>query len=210
MFEWFGVWSKIKGELKGCATSQAYKLMAKLKALKASTTSDLAELIADSNTFRSMDIPKAWTLDRILDTNDPDAKIEFHSIPVSYISTSPVLVASLADKLKSNVELGAARNTLGVSDQDWSNFLASYAKLFVKYATPIALTKLADASTKIYVDELVLAIAKGEAYTLDGMAGYHDMVKLFRIPNYADQRAEIRRARRLWKRRLDITYQRNV
>ena len=31
-----------------------------------------------------------------------------------------------------------------------------------------------------------------------------------RIPSYADRTTETRRARRLWKRRLNITYQRNI
>ncbi len=210
MFEWFGIWSKIKSGLEDYAAAHAYRLMGKLKALRASTTNDLAELIADSETFRSMGIPKAWTRDRISDANDAEAKMELHSIPVSHISTSPVLAAALAQKLTANIDLNAARNVLGVSTQDWSNFLASYAGSFVKYATPIALSKLVDAGTKVYGDELIVAIAEGEAYKVDGVDGYHDMVKFFRIPSYADRTTETRRARRLWKRRLNITYQRNI
>jgi hypothetical protein len=210
MFEWFGVWSKIKSSLGKYAKGKVSKLLSKLKDLRASTTNDLAELIADSDTFRAMGINKTRTRDRIADPRDTDAKLELSTIPVSFISSSGVLATALATKLGANVDMNAARNTLGVSNQEWSDFVARYAASFVEYATPIALAKLIDSEAKVYGGEAVLAIAENEAYKVNGVDGYHDMVKFIDIPSYRDRKTEIKKARTLWNRRKGTTYTRNV
>lgn len=210
MFEWFGIWSKIKGSLSSYARSEVRKLFSKLKDLRASTTSDLAGLVADSETFRAMGVPKARTRDRIVDPRDDSVDLELFTIPVSFISSSEVLARALSRKLDANLELNATRNALGITDEEWSPFLAKYAAAFVEYATPIALSRLIETEANVYAGEAILAIAEGEAYTVNGKDGFHDMVKFVDIPGYRDRKSELRKARSLWDRRRKLTYTRNV
>jgi hypothetical protein len=209
MFKWFGVWSKIKGSLGEYARGHVRKLLSKFKNLRASTTQDLADLIADSATFRAMKIPDVRTTDRI---DDPraNAKLELFTVPVSFISSSQVLAQKLSERLATNVDLSAARNALGISDEEWPRILTTYAASFVHYATPIALLKLIETEAQLYSDWTILAIAEGEAYNVNGEAGYHNMVKFVSIPSYRNRRDELRTARRLWNRRRTLTYMRNV
>jgi hypothetical protein len=63
----------------------------------------------------------------------------------------------------------------------------------------------------MYGNEVIIAIEDGEAYSLNGRAGYHDMVKFCPL-GAGDRGAQIRSARRLWKKRADAgySYERNI
>lgn len=204
MFEWFGVWSNIKKALSGHAKDKAYKLLSKLKAARASTVSDLAALLAESGTFKKARFSEKWTVDELEDPKDSHPKITLHTLPMSTLSESAVLAGILAEKLVSNTDLRAAKNSLGISDIDWNNFVKTYSKSFVKYAMPMAIDKLQNNDIPVYIDEFVIAVAKGEAYKVGSAESYHDMVKFHRGAT------DLKRAKNYWKRRFDITYKKNV
>jgi len=212
MFDWLwgGPWSALKKALGSYAKTKAFKALSVLKDLRASTTSELADLLAATDTFLEMKLSAARTLDKLTDPKNSAVTLELRTVPMKFFTESPVLANLLATKLKASTELNALRNKLGVVPQEWDDFLDTYATSFVKYFAPLAIRKLIDNDSKVYGNELIVAVAEAEPYRIGGVDDYHDMVKFFDIPTYKNRETEIKAVRKLWKRRQDITYRKNV
>lgn len=210
-FDWFSPWRAIKKEAAKYASGRLRKLLSTLKSERDAALSVLRSVLSEPKTMLAMKLIEQRTQDRITRTGAKDL-LTLYSVPVSTFAESQVVARSLAAQLASNVELDAARNALGVSPDDWKNFVANYSTTFVRFATRRALDDLCAATSPMYGDEVIIVIADGEAYSLNGRTGNHDMVKFCRVGNGADRDAQIRSARRLWKKRADAgyEYERNI
>lgn len=212
MFDWLwgGPWSGLKKALGSYAKTKAFKALSVLKGLRASTTSELADLLAATSTLNSMKLIAARTRDKLSDPKNPSVSLELRTVPMDFFTESTILANLLATGLRENVDLNALRNKLGVTAPEWEGFLDTYASSFVKYFAPLAIRKLVDNDVKVFGTELIVAVAEAEAYKVGGVEGFHDMVKFFDIPTYKNRETEINAVRKLWKRRHDITYGKNI
>lgn len=212
MFAWLWgrAWSALAEALGGQAKTRASKALSALRGLRESITNELAQLIGDSGSLGAMGFLPAATRDGLGDPHNPDSRIELQTVPMEFFSKSPVLAKKLAAKLKSDVDLGALKNKIGATTDEWNSFLDQFASAFVEFYAPRAIQQLVESGATFYGNDLVVAVAEGEGYKLNGVDGYHDMVKIFAIPGYKNRDDEVKRARRLWKRRTAATYRRNL
>jgi hypothetical protein len=210
-FDWFRPWHAIRKEAAKYASGNLRKLLSTLKSKRDATLAELRSVLSDTGTMLAMKLIQHCTQDRITRSGARDF-LTLYSVPVSTFAESQVVARSLAARLISNVELEAAKNALSVSPDHWKNFVAEYSAAFVRFATRRALDDLCAATSSMYGDRVIIAIADGEAYSLNGRAGHHDMVKFCVVGAGADRDARIESACRLWKKRADAgySYERNI
>jgi len=198
------MWSPLETVLKAKLAGKSLQLVSRFKGLLDTTTSDLAETVCQS--FSATGIPSRWSNDEILTAKDKKVQISFHSFPVEWLSSSAVLAAPLQKRLEENVELGAARTTLGVTDAEWKQLLQAYTSEVVRVGVPYALDLMCKHESKFYAGETVLAIAKGEAYRINGIDGYHDLVKTYDPPSTGGGKPALGKARGIWNDRHTSKY----
>ena len=206
MFVWLLLWRRINKEAVGYASGKLHALLSELKTIRGSTLADLRSVIADVATYNQMKLPLIRTRDRVSRKGAPAESLYLDSLPVAELAKSRAVSGALASRLAANVDLLAARNALGIPAADWTRFLNDYSRTFLKYAVRRALEELQASSETLYGKEVIVAIADGEAYTLNGVANYHDMIKSYVVRDLANGREELRLAHRLWKKRNDAGY----
>ena len=190
--------------LKAKLKNESLQLLSTFKALLDSTTNDLADTLCQS--FSVTGIPAKWSKDEILVAKNKSVEIAFHSFPIEWLSSSMALAGPLAKRLKDNLEFGAARTAVGVTDTEWDQLVKAYTAELVRVGVPYALERMLQNESKFYSGETILAIAKGEAYKIHGVDGYYNLVKTYEVPSLRGAKPSLSKARRIWSKRHGSRY----
>ncbi len=208
------LWRAIKPELTGIVDRSLSGIVSKSRALLAGSLND-AFATVDAFLKRNPRLLIATGQDTIQDRRGRDL-LRINTIPLSILLESQAIRSSLAEAIRANPELEAAKNKLNMSADDLQRISDKYAGLLLRHGLRMALTRAAKADKQL-AGKLILAV-ENEAYPVDGESEYRDVVKLVSPGTkgavadiMGDPRAlrkELKQAKKIWRSRTSLKYDR--
>jgi hypothetical protein len=152
--------------------------------------------------FDTTEVWRYWGEDLI---EHGKSHLELQSIPVAELNCTAISNC-LGTRLTTNVDLDAARNVNEISDSDWKDIADVAASEILKRFLQTALRMLIEREQIFKIQGssnqyMLLAIEEKEAYIINGISTYADMLKIYDAGGA--EAVPPRKARKLWLRRYD-------
>jgi len=135
--------------------------------------------------------------------------LELYSIPIQELQQANLIRDCLRAGLEQNVDFGAWKKQLAISNQDWANFLDVFAEAFTIHGAKHALEKMKKSGEQFTISGsswkyIILDVVDKEAYKANGNDLFLTMVKIYNLNTLG---LKLDDAKKLWKNRRDYRYE---
>ena len=198
------LWRLLKGPLQVLLKDKFSLVGGQLKALLSSTIDDLVAAVQEQ--FFATDVWRHMAEGEIRKKGGSyvDKLISVAAFPPDAIINATKIRAALVQRLSENIRLDALRTDAGVTDQEWTKILNSYAQDVLRHAMPFALRRMIKYELALYSSHFMIDIAHLEPIRIKGKAGHHTLVVLYDKPSAG--KPSVSKAKKIWKHRTSSSY----